>query len=31
MGKQSQRKGAAGERELAAVLQQYGYDCNRGL
>ena len=29
-GKGSQRKGAEGERELAAILQQYGYDCNRG-
>lgn len=30
MGKASQRKGAAGEFELAAVLQEYGYDCTRG-
>ena len=29
-GKSSQRKGAAGERELAAILQEYGYDCTRG-
>ena len=29
-GKTSQRKGAAGERELAAILQEYGYDCTRG-
>ena len=29
-GKTSQRKGAAGERELAAILQQYGYTCDRG-
>lgn len=29
-GKKSQRKGAAGERELAAILQEYGYDCTRG-
>ena len=29
-GKKSQRKGAAGERELAAILQKYGYDCTRG-
>ena len=29
-GRGSQRKGADGERELAAILQQYGYDCNRG-
>lgn len=26
-GKASQCKGAAGERELAAVLRQYGYTC----
>ena len=30
MGKQSQRKGAAGERELAAILREHGYDCTRG-
>ena len=30
MGKSSQRKGAAGERELAAILQNYGYDAERG-
>lgn len=30
MGKSSQRKGAAGERELAALLRQYGYDIQRG-
>lgn len=29
-GRSSQRKGANGERELAAVLQEYGYDCDRG-
>lgn len=29
-GKRSQRKGAAGERELAAILQEHGYDCTRG-
>ena len=29
-GKKSQRKGAAGERELAEILQQHGYDCDRG-
>lgn len=29
-GRGSQRKGADGERELAAILQQYGYDCARG-
>ncbi len=28
--KTSQRKGAAGERELAAILREYGYDCSRG-
>lgn len=30
MGKASQRKGAAGERELAAILRERGYDCQRG-
>lgn len=30
MGGRSQRKGAAGERELAAILQEHGYDCSRG-
>ena len=30
MGSKSQRKGAAGERELAAILKEYGYDCTRG-
>ncbi len=30
MGGKSQRKGAAGERELAAILQEHGYDCSRG-
>ena len=30
MGKTSQRKGAAGERELAALLSAAGYDCQRG-
>lgn len=29
-GKASQRKGAAGERELAAILRERGYDCQRG-
>lgn len=29
-GKSSQRKGADGERELAAVLREYGYDMERG-
>lgn len=26
----SKRKGCQGERELAAVLREYGYDCRRG-
>lgn len=26
----SRNKGAKGERELAKVLRQYGYDCRRG-
>ena len=30
MGNTSQRKGAAGERELAALLSAAGYDCQRG-
>lgn len=30
MGRSSQRKGAAGERELAAILRERGYDCQRG-
>ena len=30
MGKQSQRKGADGERELVNVLQQYGFNTERG-
>ena len=30
MGRASQKKGATGERELAAILQEYGYDCTRG-
>jgi len=30
MAKSSQRKGAAGERELAALLQEYGYPVERG-
>ena len=29
-GRHSQRKGADGERELAAVLREYGYDMERG-
>lgn len=30
MGKYQQQKGAAGERELAAILGNYGYVCDRG-
>lgn len=30
MGRGSQRKGAEGERELAAILKDYGYQCTRG-
>ena len=30
MGKASQRKGADGERELAALLRQHGYEIERG-
>lgn len=30
MGKSSQRKGADGERELAALLRGYGYNIERG-
>ena len=30
MGKPSQRKGADGERELAALLRSYGYSVERG-
>lgn len=30
MGRKSQRKGADGERELAAILQEHGFDCSRG-
>ena len=30
MGSKSQRKGADGERELAAVLREYGYSIERG-
>lgn len=29
-GKRSQRKGADGERELAAILREYGYPIERG-
>lgn len=30
MGKGQQRKGADGERELAEILEGYGYPCRRG-
>ena len=30
MGSKSQRKGADGERELSAVLREYGYSIERG-
>ena len=30
MGASSQRKGAVGERELAGILRQYGYNIQRG-
>ena len=30
MGSKSQRKGASGERELATILRERGYDCQRG-
>jgi len=30
MGTSSQRKGAAGERELANILREHGYDIDRG-
>lgn len=30
MGKSSQRKGADGERELAAIFREHGYSCSRG-
>ena len=30
MGKSSQRKGADGERELAALLREHGFDIQRG-
>lgn len=30
MGSKSQRKGARGEQELAAVLREYGYEIRRG-
>lgn len=30
MGKMSRDKGKRGERELAAILREYGYSCHRG-
>ena len=30
MGKLSRDKGKRGERELASILREYGYDCRRG-
>ena len=30
MGRKSQRKGASGERELAELLRDYGYQAERG-
>lgn len=30
MGRTSREKGKRGERELAAALRDYGYDCRRG-
>lgn len=30
MGKMQQRKGAEGERELAEILRDYGFPCERG-
>ena len=30
MAVNSRNKGAAGERELAKILREYGYDCRRG-
>ena len=30
MGKSQRDKGKRGERELAALLREYGYDCHRG-
>ena len=30
MGGRSQRKGADGEQELAAIFREHGYDCTRG-
>lgn len=31
VGARSRRKGANGERELAAILREYGYDVRRGI
>lgn len=31
MGGRSKRKGAVGERELASVLREHGYDAHRGV
>ena len=30
MGKMQREKGKRGERELAGILQDYGYNCRRG-
>lgn len=30
MGKMSREKGKVGEREVAGILRDYGYDCRRG-
>lgn len=30
MGKSQREKGKRGERELAGILREYGYDCRRG-
>ena len=30
MGKAQREKGKRGERELANILKDYGYDCRRG-
>ena len=30
MGKSQREKGKRGERELAGLLREYGYDCRRG-
>lgn len=31
VGAGSRRKGASGEREIAAILTEYGYPCHRGI